>query len=178
MKQLNEGLQFNDMKNQITPVLGIDQFKSRIGEDSEIIVLNFIVRYQAVGDDLVDWLERGYDWIIDAETSPGEVLDGKYYVFTEMNRRSTAPRRIWEMLDDLETLCAIPAEQWKIKIDDNTFDASKENLEKNLILSPAQYTQKKESELNEWREIAGLPQISHGDYDDDIKAWQRTAGII
>jgi hypothetical protein len=178
MKQLNEGLHYHDMENQITPILGIDQFKSKIGDDSEIIVLNFIVKYQAVGEDLVDWLERGYDWIIDAEVSPGEVLDGKFYVYAEMNRRGTAPRRIIEMLEDLETLTDISIDNWKIKIDDKTLDATRELLEQHMILSASEYKRQKDADLNEWREIAGLPQVNNTEYDDDIKAWQRTAGII
>jgi hypothetical protein len=178
MKQLNEGLHYHDMENQITPILGIDQFKSKIGDDSEIIVLNFIVKYQAVGEDLVDWLERGYDWIIDAEVSPGEVLDGKFYVYAEMNRRGTAPRRIIEMLEDLETLTDISIDNWKIKIDDKTLDATRELLEQHMILNASEYKRQKDADLNEWREIAGLPQVNNTEYDDDIKAWQRTAGII
>lgn len=178
-KQLNEGLNYMDMENHVTPILGIDQFKSRIGEDKDIIVLNFIVDGEAVGNDLVDWLERGYDWIIDSEVSPGEVLDKKYYVFSEMNRRSTAPKRIMELLDDLKTLTGISADNWELKIDKTKYPASEEIISKNVILNSNEYASAKEKDLNEWREIAGLKTIKTYDNTDvDLLNYQRQAGII
>ena len=76
-----------DMKDMIVPLLGIDQYKSKIAEDDQIITLNFTVNDKNVGKDLVGWIERGYDFIIDADVSPGEITRGKYAVFVEMNRR-------------------------------------------------------------------------------------------
>lgn len=178
-KQLNEGLNYMDMEHHVTPILGIDQFKSRIGEDKDIIVLNFIVDGEAVGSDLVDWLERGYDWVIDSEVSPGEVLDKKYYVFAEMNRRSTAPERIMELLDDLKTLTGISADNWELKIDKTKYPASEEIISKNVILNSNEYASTKEKDLNEWREIAGLKTIKTYDNTDvDLLNYQRQAGII
>lgn len=178
MGQLNEGLNYQDMKNHVTPILGIDEFKSRIGEDSDIIVLNFTVSGEAVGNDLVDWLERGYDWVIDSEVSPGEVLDKKFYVFAEINRRSTAPRRIIELLDDLYTLTDIKTEDWQLRIGDKKYPATAEMIKANVALSAADYKNKEEGELNEWREIAGLPVVRTHDDDPDILSWKRRAGII
>lgn len=177
--QLNEGLSYMDMEHHVTPILGIDQFKSRIGEDKDIIVLNFIVDGEAVGNDLVDWLERGYDWIIDSEVSPGEVLDKKYYVFAEINRRSTSPKRIMELLDDLSTLTGIDSENWELKIDKKKHPASIETISKNVILHPNEYVSGKEKELNEWREIAGLQTVTAYDKtDEDLLNYQRQAGIL
>jgi hypothetical protein len=177
--KLTEGLQYMDMENQITPVLGIDEFKSNIGDDSEMIVLNFTVAGKEVGKDLVSWLERGYEWIVDADVSPGEVLDKKYYVFAEMDRRSSAPKRIFELLQDLNTLTGIEAENWKIKIDDEKYPASVENLQKHMIVSPVEYAVDQEKDLNEWREIAGIPTINkHKTTDEDLLNWKRQAGII
>lgn len=166
------------MVDQVTPVLGIDEFQSRIGEDSDIMVLTFIVAGQDVGGDLVDWLERGYDWIIDAEVSPGEVLDKKYYVFAEMNRRSTAAKRIMEMLDDLNTLTDIKADDWELSIDDKKYPATIEAIQSHVALTPSQYKKGQEGELNEWREIAGLPTVKIYEDDPDLVVWKRTAGII
>lgn len=165
------------MVGQVTPILGIDEFQSQIGDDSDIMVLNFIVNAQEVGNDLVDWLERGYDWIIDAEVSPGEVLDKKYYVFAELNRRSTAPRRIMELLDDLNTLTDIKAKDWQIKVDDKKYPASIESISEHVLLTPVEYKNRDEGDLNEWREIAGLPIVSTHEEDSEILEWKRKAGI-
>lgn len=165
------------MVDQVTPVLGIDEFQSQVGEDSDIMVLSFIVSGQEVGNDLVDWLERGYDWIIDAQVSPGEVLDKKYYVFAELNRRSTAPRRIMEILDDLYTLTDIKADDWKIKVDGKKYPATAENIQKHVPTTPVGYKNKDQSDLNEWRQIAGLPVVSTHEEDSEILEWKRQAGI-
>jgi len=176
--QITEGLNYKDMEGQVTPIFGIDQFKSQIGEDSDIIVLNFIVSGKDVGDDLVAWFERGYDWIIDADVSPGEVLDKKFYVFAEMNRTSTAPRRIMELLDDLHTLTDIKKDGWKVKIGDNKYPASEKNISELVPCSAVKYKEKNESELNEWRQIAGLPTVTIHQSDKELIAWKRRAGIM
>lgn len=175
---LVEGLNYKDMVDQVVPTLLIDEFKSRIGEDSDIIVLTFIVNGEKVGNDLVDWLERGYEWIIDAEVSPGEVLDKKYYVFAEMNRRSSASKRIIEILEDLYTLTDIKIGDWNLKIGGKKYPATVDTIEKHLELNPAKYNNEKEHELNEWREIAGLKTVKTYTEDSDILEWKRKAGII
>lgn len=177
-KQLNESLKHLDMEGYVSPILGIDQFESRIGENEDIITLNFTVKSKAVADDLCEWLERGYDWIIDCEPSPGEVLDKKYYVFAEMNRRTNAPSRIIEMLADMDTLTGLGVDDWVCKIGNNRVPANIDILRQELILNPNDYKTEEEGELNEWREIAGLPTKPVHTKDEEILAFQRQAGII
>ena len=177
MRQLNEGLSYHDMVGQITPRLGIDEFQSQIGEDSDIIVINFIVAGQEVGKDLVNWLERGYDWIIDADVSPGEVLDKKYYVFAEFNRRTSAPRRIMELLDDLKTLTDIDPSKWQIAIYGKKYRASVEAIQDNIPLTPTEYTRRNQGDLNEWRQIAGIKVVTQPTDDEDLLEYKRIAGL-
>lgn len=167
------------MENQVIPILGIDQYSSQIGDDSEFITLNFTVKAASVGEDLVTWLERGYDWVIDAEQSPGEVTNNRYLVFVEMNRRTTVPKKIMIMLSDLETLTGIDAGDWKLKIQEQLVDATISNIEKSVDLSPHEYRIRHETELNEWRDLAGLDTVMiYDEPDNDIQNIQRQAGII
>lgn len=176
-RQLFESLNFMDMEDELVPLLGIDEYKSRLGDDEDVITLHFIVKSQAAGEDLVTWLERGYEFIIDAETSPGQVESGKYYVFAEINRRPSVPRKIMEIIDDLETLTGIKAEDWSIKFDHKRYPATTENIERHVPLTANDYKRGKESELNEWREIARLKTVSHTEHSDDILELQRIARI-
>jgi hypothetical protein len=180
MTQLNESLQQLDFENQLIPMLEIDQYASTIGTDADFITLSFTVKSKPGSDDLVNWLERGYDWIVDAETSPGEVTNGKFLVFAELNRRSHSPKRIMEILEDLETLTGLDAEEWKLKIGDKMYPASQETIKQHIALSPLEYKESHETELNEMRAIAGLEQvvIYDGKKDEAIQAMQRQAGII
>ena len=176
--QLNESLQHEDMKGQISPELGIDQFSSQIGKDSDLIVLNFIVKSKAAADDLVDWFERGYDWIVDADISPGEVLNKKYYVFVELNRRNSAPHRIIELIEDLETLTGLSIDDWRLKIGSESISADEEAIKNVLTLSQADYLAKSEGSLNEMRAIAGLQTVKTYDSTDaDLLEMQRLARI-
>ena len=177
---------------QVIPELGLDKYESKIGDDDEFITLDFTVRSKACAEDLVNWLERGYDWIIDAENSPGEVSTGKFLVFVELNRRNRVPQRIMEMLSDLETLTDIKPEDWKLKIGDEMYPASEETIKEHVELSPQQYrdnetpdekaddTESLDEELNEMRIIAGLEPHANKSkkVDPAIEAIQIIAGII
>jgi hypothetical protein len=176
-KILTEGLRHLDMEDMIIPNLGIDQYQSSVGEDSDLITLNFVVKAKEVGDDLAEWFERGYEWVVDSEPSPGEVTDGKWLVFVEMNRRSKSAIQIMEMIGDLETLTGLKPQEWKVKIGEEVGDASIEFIKKNLELSPHDYRMNQEEPLNEWREIAGIPTVSTYTDDETMKALKRQAGI-
>jgi hypothetical protein len=176
-KYLTEGLKYLDMKNQVFPSLGIDQYKSSVGQDDDLITLHFAVKSKAVGEDLAEWFEKGYDWVVDAETSPGEVTDGKFLVFVEMTRRTKSAERIMEMIIELETLTGLNPDEWKFKIGDNIQKGSKEFIEKHLQLSPHDYRMAHEEPLNEWRQIAGIKTTNTYNDDEDMKAMKRRAGI-
>lgn len=177
MKILNESLNYLDLKDQLKPILGIDEFKSRVGNDEDLITLNFTIKSKDAAEDLVNWLERGYDFILDSEASPGQVENGNYYVFAELRRRPSSPRKIMEILSDLETLTEVKAENWTVKIDHKRYDASKEIITELIPLTSNDYAARNEEELNEWREIAGLNTVSTYEQDEDILAIQRQAGL-
>lgn len=176
-KILNEGLNYLDMENQVYPTVGIDQYASSVGQDDDMITLDFTVKSKEAATDLAEWFERGYTWVIDAEPSPGEVADRKYLVFVEITRRSRSPEQIMEMLDDLETLTGFKKTEWKIKIGKETLPASVESIKSGIELSPHGYRVSKEEPLNEWRQIAGIPTVSTYENDEAIKAIKRQAGI-
>lgn len=180
---LTEGLRYLDMKDQVYPTLGIDQYASSVGTDDDLITLDFTVKAKEVAADLAEWFERGYDCVVDAEPSPGEVTAGKFLVFVEMNRRLSGPKQIIEMLDDLQTLTGFKVEDWKIKIGDQTEQADINFIKSNVEMSPHEYRMSKDTtaqddaQLNEWRRIAGVNTVSTYTEDEAIKAIKRQAGI-
>jgi len=180
MKILFEGLDYLDMVNQIEPLLSVDEYVAKMGKDSDIVTLAFTVKSELAGRDLVDWFERGYDFVLDASLSDGEVKPGKYLVFVEMNRRSSVPERIEELLTDLKTLTDIKPTEWTIRVGDEEYDLDIEVLKKVITVSPHEYRIEKEGqeELNEYREIAGLKtsNIYHSD-DKEIQNFKNLAGL-
>lgn len=179
-KILNEGLDYHDMEGQILPYVSVDEYKSKIGKDSDIVTLAFTVKSKLAGRDLVEWFERGYNFVLDAKLSDGEVSSGKWLVFVEMNRRLNVPTKIVELLDDLKSLSDIKLNDWTITVDDEEYEADENVLKQVIILNPNEYRAKKtqdDSELNEMREIAGLKTKSHFKPDEYIKNLKAIAGM-
>lgn len=181
MKQiLNEGLDYMDLEGQLLPRISVDEYSAKMGKDSEIVTVAFTVKSEAAGNDLVDWLERGYNYVLDASLSEGEISPGKHLVFVEMNRRTTVPERIVEMLNDLETLTGMTAKDYTVEIDDEDYDADEGILKQKIILSPKEYRadEEREEELNEMRTVAGLETTKiHNTQDIELKNFKAIAGL-
>ena len=181
-KILNEGLDYHDLEGIVIPRVTVDEYAAQMGKDSEIVTLAFIVKNKQAGEDLSDWFERGYDFVLDAQVSDGELTSGTYLVFVEMNRRTSVPERIVTLLDDLETLSDIPLKDWTVVVDDEEYEPDTEVLKQVITISPHQYREEvepDEEELNEMRERAGLEvKALHADKQDaEIKAFKSMAGL-
>lgn len=177
-KILAEGFDYNDLKGQVLPTLSIDEYASTMGDDDEIVTLAFTVKGQQASEDLVDWFERGYEYVLDAEVSEGQVSMGKYLVFVEMNRRTSVPDRIVELVQDMETLTSFSADDWTVIIDGKEYPADAAQLKNVIVLSPSKYRQQHEEELNEMRNRAGLePQPIFKERDSLIKDFLSKAGL-
>jgi len=175
---INEGLDYLDMVGQVNPVVSVDEYKAKMGKDSDIVTLAFLVNSEAAGNDLVDWFERGYDWILDASVSEGELRPGKYLVFVEIKRRMAVPERIVELIEDLETLTELPINDWTVEINDEEYDPEVEVLQQVITTSPHEYRIKEEGELNEMRKRAGVDTVKlYGEPDKDLKKYISMAGL-
>lgn len=159
MSILNEALDYLDMQDQIDNIITIDEYAAKIGSDRDIVTVTFKVHSKLAADDLVTWLERGYEFVLDASVSDGELEPGVWLVFVEMDRRSKVPQRIIEILNDLETLTGLKVKDWEVDIEGDTYDADEEILRQKMILNPNEYErlrQQDEIEMNEVRNLAGL----------------------
>jgi hypothetical protein len=177
-KIINEGLDYLDMENQVNNKVSVDEYAAKTGSDDDTITLAFTVKGQLASTDLVDWFERGYDFVIDAQPSDGEISVGKYLVFVEMNRRSKAPARIIEMLTDLETLTGIKINEWIVEVDGEEYDADEDVLKQVMKLSPHEYRLESEEGLNEMRQLSGMETTKQfNEQDADIKHFKSLAGL-
>lgn len=179
---LKEGLDYQDLVGQLKPKITIDEYSAKMGSDSEIVTLTFVVYSKLAANDLVSWLEIGYDFVLDASVSEGEIEPGKYLVFVEMNRRTAVPKRIIEILDDLKTLTDFSLNDWTVEVDQEEYSVDEDILKKVLFLSPHAYREVKEKEkqeeLNEFRELAGLSlKRIYETNDNEIKNFVALANI-
>lgn len=177
-KILKEGLDYMDFKGQITPELSVDEYKAQMGSDDEIVTCAFTVKGQQQSEDLVDWLEKGYDWILDAEVSSGEITSGKYLVFVEMNRRTTVPERLVTMLEDLETLTGMMLEEWAVIVKGEKHHANTEELKSVLVLSPQNYRELNDMEVGEDSPEDEEQEVEQQDStDQELSEMRDAAGI-
>lgn len=183
-KIINEGLDYHDMKGQLVPTVTVDEYSANMGKDSDVVTLAFTAKGKDVGDDLSDWFEGGYDWVLDAQVSDGELSPGKYLVFVELARRSTVPERIVEMISDLKTLTDLKLDEWDIIVDGKEYKPEEHILKQVIICSPGKYREiegddeEDEEGLNEMRELSGLEPVKDlPEQDAEIKSFKAMAGL-
>lgn len=179
MKILNEGLDYLDMKNQVGNTMTVDEYSAKMGKDKDIVTLTFTTNSKLAAEDLVTWFERGYDFVLDASVSDGELEPGKWLVFVEMDRRSKVPTRIITLLTDLETLTGQKLTNWIVEIEGDSYHADEKILREKIVLNPNEYKMEKEleEELNEFRNLAGLEVKSVYEDDEYIKNLKAMAGL-
>ena len=102
MQQFNEGLKAGDLEGVVSNRFSVDQYKSKMGDDKNIMVLGFIVDSLAPAKDLERFAETGYTEVLDADSTPGTMEDGKHRVFVEFARDENVSKNILKFLEDLK----------------------------------------------------------------------------
>lgn len=125
---INESLRKGDLKYLVKKVFEIDSFKSKIGDDQDVVVLSFTVDSEDPAKDLENFIEMGYDFVLDADVSTGETDDGTYKVFVELERSRHVAGQIARLLDGIERLTGIPDMRFRYFKSFKSQDATEENL--------------------------------------------------
>lgn len=105
--QLNEGLRPLDLDNLVSDLFEIDTFRSKMGEDRDICVLSFQVKDRQPAIDMMEFIEKGFNFVLDADISSGENNDGEYTVFVEIPRKPKLKEYIKEIADGVRRLTGI-----------------------------------------------------------------------
>jgi hypothetical protein len=115
MVSINEGLRKKDLEYLVGNKLHIDEFDSKMGDNEDVVTINFKVKQRMPAEDLVSYLENGYDWVLDADVSTGEIDDGEFLVFVEFPRRKTMFKNLLDLIKDLENLTDVKLKDWKFR---------------------------------------------------------------
>lgn len=113
MTQLQEGLRSDDLMDMIFDSIEIDSFKSKMGEDRDVCVVSFKARERGPAKDMMEFIEKGYNFVLDADVSSGEDRHGLYHVFIELKRTPALYDQINELIDGVKRLTSI--NEWKFK---------------------------------------------------------------
>lgn len=174
---LFEGLQYKDLDGLMKPTIYIDEFAAKMGDDDDIIVVSFFVRDLQAAKDLMAWFEKGYDFVLDADRSPGELKPNRYLVYVEIRRRSAAPQHIQTLLDDLSTLTEFEPKDWIMHYKGKSQPWDADTMARRVPLSPDAYRRVNQEDINEMRVAAGLNPRRIHDVSPEVQALQSAAGI-
>ena len=177
---LSESLGFKDLDGLMKPTIHVDEFSSKMGDDDDVIVVSFFLRDQQAAKDLMSWFEKGYDFVLDADRSPGEIKPNRYLVYVEIRRRSTAGGHVEMLLNDLNTLTEFEdSKDWTMHYKGKEVPFTRDTFDRLVPLSPRAYRERYEKDLNEVRVAAGLPVVvSYDKRDRALQTIQSAAGIL
>lgn len=148
-QQLNEELLAGDLRMLVDNIFEVDSYASKMGSDKDIVVLAFTVESSEPANDLVNFVERGYDFVLDADSTPGELSNGKYKVFVEIERNRRISQQINELLDGIKKLTDIDDFKFRYYKSFHSIDATEENLREEIPSNKDDYEQRiNERQLN------------------------------
>ena len=180
-KLLIEGLENGDLQRLVHDELHIDEFKSKLGEDKDVVVVSFKVAGKEPAQDVVNFLEKSYDWVIDADVSSGEMSDGDYVVFVEIPREKEIVDRIMEMMNDLMNLTSQKIKEWRVRYykDNQEHKLDREALTKIIPSTPEAYEARfGRKEIDSLKTAAGVKVTTKAPKNEFTEALRTAAGII
>jgi len=146
------GLRDSDLKDLVYDVFEVDSYASKMGDDKNIVTLSFSVKDKDPAKDLVSFIEKGYDFVLDADVTPGEQSDGTYKVFVEIERSKEVADQINEIIDGVRKLTAKENFRFRYYKDFRSKDATVDNLQEVIPSDPDNYgITANESNLNNFK---------------------------
>ena len=127
-QQLNEGLRPLDLKEMVYPTFEVDTYRSKMGEDRDVCVISFQVTDRAPAKDLMEFIEKGYHFVLDSDVSSGENADGEYSVFVELTRSSRLAEQIKELTYGVRKLTGIENFKFKYHKKNQEHEVTEETL--------------------------------------------------
>lgn len=127
--------------DMIYPLIEIDTFKSKMGEDQDVCVVTFQAKDRHPAKDFMEFIEKGYPFVLDADVSAGENKDGEYSIFVEIERSSKVAENIMEMIFGVTKLTNIHDWEFKYYKNKDKTPVTTENLKKSVPSSKNMYEQ-------------------------------------
>lgn len=163
------GLRANDLENMIDEIFEIDSYASKMGEDKNIVTLSFSLKEKAAADDLSNFLEKGYAFILDSDVTAGEQSDGTYKVFVELERNKDVHDQIYEIIDGVQKLSGKDQFRFRYYKGFRSHDASLDHIKEMVPTDPDQYgITMNENNLNNYKEFFNRSFLDSVEMADDV----------
>ena len=168
------GLRHGDLKNLVYDVFEIDSYASKMGEDKNIVTLSFSLKENSAAKDLMNFLERGYGFILDADVTSGEQSDGTYKVFVELAREKNVHENILEIIDGVKSLSEMDDFKFRYYKNWRSQDLSQGTLEEFVPNNPDNYGIKvEETRMENYKEFFNKGFIDTVDLKENILKLKR-----
>lgn len=138
-QQLNEGLRPMDLEEMVHNTFEIDTFRSKMGEDKDVCVVSFKVRDRSPAKDLMEFIEKGYPFVLDADVSSGEDNSGEYSVFVEISRTPKLAEQIKDLTYGVRKLTGIEEFKFKYHKQNAIHEATEENFKNHIPPTAQEY---------------------------------------
>lgn len=153
-KLLKEGLRTNDLEGLVSNSFSVDRFKSKMGSDADTVVLGFSVAEKYPAIDLMEFIEKGYNFVLDSDMSTGEEHDGRYQVFVEIERTPNLSKQLKELFGGISQLTNCWDWRFRYQKSKSSVEFNEDTVRQNIPLTPQAYESKlieiKNSDLREF----------------------------
>lgn len=174
-------LEYGDLKRLVHDELHIDEFSSKLGNNEDVVVVSLKVAGKEPGQDICAFIEKGYDWVLDADVSPGEMEDGDYIVFVELPRDNNCADNILELMTDLMNLTEQKLEDYRVKYRRQSIEhpLELETLKRVIPRSVEEYKRMYgKQEIDQLKTAAGMDVDTKAPKNDFTESLRVAAGIL
>jgi hypothetical protein len=179
MMRLREGLEQGDLKRLVHTEMHIDEFKSKLGRDEDVVVVSLKVTGKEPAVDIVNFVEKGYEWVIDADVSSGEMEDGDYIVFIECDRDPAVASNVMSLMDDLMNLTEQDISEWRVRYrSGRDHELTEKNLQDMIPKTPQEYREQfGHEQIDKLKAAAGVKVTTKAPKNDVTESLRIAAGI-
>ena len=155
-------LKHGEMINLVNPVISIDQYRPKIGEVSETVVLAFEVAQEGAAGDLSNLIETDVVKSLDVDVSQGPNNNGKYLVFVEFERNKNLHKNIMEIVKTVSKVTDINEWTYEYYKGEGSKELTEDNLSQTVLDNQQQYvlkysqTEETNEDLDRVKRLAGI----------------------
>ena len=152
-------VKYGEMVNLVNSTISIDQYKPKIGEANETVVVAFEVQQELAAKDLSNLIETDIVESLDVDISQGPNNNGNYLVFVEFARDNKLHNRIMEIMKCVSNVTEITEWQYEYYKGTGAVDLNEDNLKETVLDNQEQYVLKyaqQNEDLNRVKQLAGL----------------------
>ena len=142
-------VKYGEMINLVKETISIDQYKPKIGEANETVVVALEVMQEGAASDLSNLIETDVVESLDVDVSQGPNNDGNYLVFVEFARDKNLHNNIMEIMKAVSNVTEITEWKYDYYKGDSSKELNEQNLSETILDNQEQYVLKYSNETNE-----------------------------